>query len=98
MVAVALNSGDVSSDNGAASIRGHVSRHHVRRPLLCCRKTSASFGYKIQRKEVAKGEREEKQVGETETARGKTEEERGLDRKKERRQRGRKEDRRRKKN
>jgi hypothetical protein len=60
MAAVALKAGDVSSDNGAASIRGHVSRHHVRQPLLCCRKTSASSGYKSQRKEAAwKGEKKE---------------------------------------
>ena len=55
MAAVALKAGDVSSDNGAASIRGHVSRHHVRKPLLCCQKTSASSGYKSQRKDRAKG-------------------------------------------
>ncbi|KAJ6882231.1 hypothetical protein NC651_028747 [Populus alba x Populus x berolinensis] len=31
--------------------------YDVRRPLLCCRKTSASTGYKIQRKENQREDR-----------------------------------------
>jgi hypothetical protein len=31
--------------------------HDVRRPLLCCRKTSASSGYKSQRKEAPREDR-----------------------------------------
>jgi len=54
--------GSACVSSGAAPITGHVSRHHVHRLLLCCWKTSASSGYKSQRKDLAKRKRKRRKV------------------------------------
>jgi len=51
--------GSAGVSSGAAPITGHVSRQHVRQLLLCCRKTSASFGYKSRGRIVGMGRRKE---------------------------------------
>jgi len=57
--------GSAGVSSGAASIRGHVSRHHdVRRPLLCCQKRLHPLAIK------ARGSIEEKKNRGNECERG----------------------------